>query len=380
MCAVRKRKANAPREERRKKREADVSAAENKTSADFVKNLTEGGGVMEIQDLSMEQAKELCESEKGQETWKVVGDLVGHPIEFAYQDDYIARLLLCGTMGAIFVRKDKNIGLEGIALLENRAVTVYDKVVCTLAKGLYYEVFEEEGKASECYKKAIKKYAASYSAYLRLASIVYRFSGYDAAETFCKQGLAQLEKDRLCDRNTVKEIEMEFRGLLDQILKKKEDKEVYRGKPLEEILESEDETDLIIALHEYVGKKCRYGEAMERLSAPERVFYITQWLEMEVNNGGFSQYFFNSSGDFANEVADAFAEIGAVKTAEICKKAVSIYDGEVPADRDEREDVFAEDEEKCAVLDECDEAFFAYEEDLSGLSYAYVMKNKALFT
>ena len=170
-------------------------------------------------------------------------------------------------------------------------------------------------------------------------------------------------------------------GFLDKLLKKKEDvsKKVV-SVAMKQIWEGEDPSDFVIALSQYIGEKCRYGDDMSVLSEPERVFYIGQILEMEVNNGGFSQFFFNSSGDFANEIVSAFTAIGAVKTAEICKKAVSIYDGEVPADRDEREDVFVDDEEMGAVLDECDDVFFAYEEDLNMLNYEYVLKNKEAFT
>lgn len=48
------------------------------------------------------------------------------------------------------------------------------------------------------------------------------------------------------------------------------------------------------------------GNNIEKLNEHERVFFITQTLEHEVNNGGFSQSFCNSSGDFSNELVDAF--------------------------------------------------------------------------
>lgn len=179
-------------------------------------------------------------------------------------------------------------------------------------------------------------------------------------------------------------------GFLDDILKKIATKksrnekavrvEVLHEKSLDEIWMIKDPTDFVIALNQYIVEKCQYGDNISVLSEPERVFYVGQILEMEVNNGGFSQYFFNSSGDFANEIVSAFTKIGAVKTAEICKKAVSIYDGEVPADRDEREDVFIDDEELSAVLEECDDAFFKYEEPLTQLNCEYVLKNKEAFT
>ena len=62
------------------------------------------------------------------------------------------------------------------------------------------------------------------------------------------------------------------------------------------------------------------------------------------------------------------------------KKAVSIFDGKVPGDRDDRDDVISNNEEFEASLDECDQAFFEYEEDLDALNYAYVMKNRELFS
>lgn len=120
---------------------------------------------------------------------------------------------------------------------------------------------------------------------------------------------------------------------------------------------------------------------MSALSDAERVFYITQILEMEVNNGGFSQFFDNSSGDFSNELVDAFTTIGANKTAAICQKAIDAFGRDIPVDRDERQEMLdeLESEEFEEALGECDDAFFAYEDDLNKLNYNFVMKNKEQF-
>ncbi len=151
---------------------------------------------------------------------------------------------------------------------------------------------------------------------------------------------------------------------------------------MEQIWKLDDPTDFIIALSDYIAEKCQYGEEMPALSHPERVFYITLTLEMEVNNGGFSQYFYNSSGNFAGELVGAFTEIGAVRTAEICRQAISAFDREIPADRDARQDMLDEyeSEELDDRLNECDSAFYEYEDDLETLNYRYVLRNKASFT
>lgn len=149
---------------------------------------------------------------------------------------------------------------------------------------------------------------------------------------------------------------------------------------IEEIWEIEDQTDFVTAMLGHILEKCRYGDDMDKLSAPERVFFVTTLLEGEVNNGGFSQFFFNSSGDYANELVDAFTEIGAIKTAEICKKAVSVYGEYVPTGRAEREDLLLDNDAVEEILDECDNAFYEYEDDLITLYCEYIVNHKEHFT
>ena len=49
-----------------------------------------------------------------------------------------------------------------------------------------------------------------------------------------------------------------------------------------------DTNDFVVAMMEHLDQKTQHGEDMSVLSEAERIFYITQTLEMEVNNGGFS--------------------------------------------------------------------------------------------
>lgn len=151
---------------------------------------------------------------------------------------------------------------------------------------------------------------------------------------------------------------------------------------MEHIWKIEDPTDFVVALSQYIAEKCQYGDDMTVLSEPERVFYIAQELEAEVNNGGFSQFFYNSSGDFSNELVSVFSEIGAQATAAICQKAIAAFGCDIPADRDEREELLDDMESDVfdEILNECDNAFYNYEDDLTALNYEYVIKNKESFT
>lgn len=151
---------------------------------------------------------------------------------------------------------------------------------------------------------------------------------------------------------------------------------------MNEIWKIEDTNNFIIALTDHVMEKCGYGDSMDNLSHAERVFFITQTCEMEVNNGGFAQFLENSSGNFANEAVDAFQEIGAPKTAEIFDTAVHVLGQELPPDWGGRRELLDElaSDEIDRILGECDDSFYQYEEDLNALNYAYVLKNKADFS
>ena len=151
---------------------------------------------------------------------------------------------------------------------------------------------------------------------------------------------------------------------------------------MEHIWNLTDPNDFVIAMKEHLDEKTQYGDDLSVLSEAERIFYITQSLEMEVNNGGFSQFFFNSSGDFSNELAGAFTAIGASATAAICQRAIAAFGRDIPADRDARQDMLdeLESDEIDEILEECDDAFYDYEDNLNELNYQFVMKNKAAFT
>ena len=162
------------------------------------------------------------------------------------------------------------------------------------------------------------------------------------------------------------------------------DTSMFETKSIDEIWEIEEKENFVVEMDKYIAEKCEYGDSIETLNAEQRILYITQALEMEVNNGGFAQFFFNSDGCLGNEIVSSFEKIGAMKTAEICKKAISIYGDKVPNDRDEREEILTPDDEKEeerieAILNECDDAFFEYEEDLVELNYQFIINHKESF-
>jgi hypothetical protein len=150
---------------------------------------------------------------------------------------------------------------------------------------------------------------------------------------------------------------------------------------LEELLNSDDTNSSVIDLDNFIGELCNYGDNMEVLTEPQKNFYLNQNLEREINNGGFNQYFINSSGDFAHETVQSLKVIGANHTADILQKAIDQFPNKkVPKDRDERIETVEEIEETAIeVWEELDQELFKYVDDLNTLNIEYVRRNKENF-
>ena len=152
-------------------------------------------------------------------------------------------------------------------------------------------------------------------------------------------------------------------------------------KNLAELLNAENINSSIIDLDNFIGELCGYGDEMEVLSEPQKIFRFNQNLEREVNNGGFNQYFSNSSGEYAQETILSLKTIGAYKTASIVQMAIAQFPGSiVPKDSDVRREIVEKIEESAdEIWNDLDQLFFLYEDDLNSLNIEYVKKNKDFF-
>jgi hypothetical protein len=109
-------------------------------------------------------------------------------------------------------------------------------------------------------------------------------------------------------------------------------------------------------------------------SGSQKVFSSIWALEAEVNNGGFSQYFFNESRETAAFVVEALRSVGARQTAEICRKAIdTAFPAGLPSDLAVIRSVAADlSEESEGKLNELDRQFYLYPDNLTELLYAFV--------
>lgn len=151
----------------------------------------------------------------------------------------------------------------------------------------------------------------------------------------------------------------------------------------EEFINESSDADIELALMDFIWdiKLTDYDREYEIVtSLPDGLvmMYSTWILEAEVNNGGFNQYFYNSSNQFVDEAYEGLKTIGAVKHAELLKKAVDVFMSEVDMQKEMREKGTIEafsDSYKETKLNELDKLFYNLDEDLSNIRVKYIRNN-----
>ncbi len=154
---------------------------------------------------------------------------------------------------------------------------------------------------------------------------------------------------------------------------------LFPGKrlPIDQILTLKSSTEMIIELSYGISDKI-HKKGFDSLSHPERVLHHIYWLESEVNNGGFDQFFSNSSGDYALDTPSALDEIGAHHTAKLVKRAIDLFPGGSPSRNEEQRmgQLNSLDEAIRAKFEDLDSEFFEYRNPLAELQEKYMIANK----
>lgn len=109
------------------------------------------------------------------------------------------------------------------------------------------------------------------------------------------------------------------------------------------------------------------------LSDAEKSYYALTLFQDEVNNGGFHQFFFNSSGDHYNLVETALVSLDEPKTLELLHQAkqISFPESDVPADLETRRNRIpfpqpgSSRPEWAKKLDELDQRFYSTPDTLT---------------
>ena len=152
---------------------------------------------------------------------------------------------------------------------------------------------------------------------------------------------------------------------------------------IDEILErAVDPEDAIMELDSILNEKSNYGEDISVLTEGEKVVLFIENLEQEVNNGGFDQFFFNSSGNYTHETLKALEQIGSIEIKTLLSKAIAVWPNKnvpkIQMTRRERQLQLSESaQEKWNTLDE---EFFHSQEYIPQLLVNYIETHKKQFS
>lgn len=124
-------------------------------------------------------------------------------------------------------------------------------------------------------------------------------------------------------------------------------------------------------------------EKVSKLSNGQKAVFTSWVVEAEVNNGGFNQFYFNSSGEYANLAVLGFETIGAYKYAELMKNANKLF-AEIKPDLEKFDDGTLEGfsaSYENNPLDSLDTEFYklSEHEGLISLMQKYIRKNSGEF-
>ncbi|MGL4419036.1 MAG: DMP19 family protein [Gemmataceae bacterium] len=154
---------------------------------------------------------------------------------------------------------------------------------------------------------------------------------------------------------------------------------------LEDALNRPNDYEQFRAVRELIERKLVKPSGYDLLCLGEKLLWAIQLLMWEVNNGGFDQYITNSSGDLAQETIGYLKLIEAKSTGKLLEEVANIFpNGVIPDDREKRCQSFSKWKNKApkkasSLLKKLDDAFFAWTEDLTHLTLAYIRTHREDF-
>jgi hypothetical protein len=134
---------------------------------------------------------------------------------------------------------------------------------------------------------------------------------------------------------------------------------------------------LVLAFEEALGVKAfKLGDAA--LSEVEADVLAIEAMEREVNNGGYGQFFTNSSVEYVPRIFAALERIACPVTADLTRRALQATGAEAGAsaasvsERMERADAARDD-----VLNEIDQAYYVSGEDIAQRLFDHLKENRS---
>ncbi|MCL2061640.1 MAG: DMP19 family protein [Firmicutes bacterium] len=119
-----------------------------------------------------------------------------------------------------------------------------------------------------------------------------------------------------------------------------------------------------------------YEADLESFTLAQRYVFAIEWYNAEVNNGGHSQFYTNSTGIVWEDAMNGFKAIGADKHYELIKESAKRMGGNPSKTRNEREEEY---EKHDPDFEDLDNKFYELENELEDAIKKYVRSNRELF-
>jgi hypothetical protein len=241
-------------------------------------------------------------------------------------------------------------------------------------------------------EKTLLREALTYAAVLTGCALLLRATGKPVVGRYfilgcigCAVILADSAAKRRARRRPV------FVGTYTEVKKKIRDgtgepytrwpKPEFRSLPVAQLFALTDERAFQKGLLDHLLAK-RYRSREGTITPTEVALLDVSDLRMEVDNGGFDQYFFNSSGDRAYAVVAALERIGAPRAADIARRSLTVFPRSAPArvreERWEQTDAWTQADKD--LLWALGKELFESSEDLDPLVAAYARAHRREFS
>ncbi len=182
--------------------------------------------------------------------------------------------------------------------------------------------------------------------------------------------------------------DQEMQDLIDKSFEEFNNRKIYETLTAE-IIDNTEDDKLLQTIFDNIETNFKEGEQytldkISKLTKGKQAIFSIWMLQAEVNNGGFNQFYYNSSGQFSEMAKDGLEFIGAGKFAELVEKANMTYSkikGELESKDDGTIESFSESYED-NPLNDFDNKFYELEEseNLDSLQILFIRKNKEEFT
>ena len=130
-------------------------------------------------------------------------------------------------------------------------------------------------------------------------------------------------------------------------------------------------------LSEFVKDKDHEIEKSKSFSHAQKALYYWWYLDAQVTNGGFVQFYYNGYGPYVPTIIKGLKHIGDNEMADLVKKADNIYQkNKKLMDKAQESDLFDSDlYDRLDELSELDDAYYDMNEHTMALLEAYIRKN-----